>query len=267
MRAILQLNEFIGIGVARNGVDEVAARFCIVALYIGRAIGAKGIEHFEVMVVAAYAEKQIAIVAAFLVKIFSYVLVEEKHAWGYVHGNDGGTDAVGQRLSVLPHETEVGHIARVVVFIGIGVETHDVEEGGVEAEVVITKHLVVGGFAGGEAVVVADRGDIGHLEAVENAALPDIFLGEAEVGHVASVDNEVESIGTAVDVANNLLCLIIEALAVTEVGKAYGVLAGAELLNECTVGFGETGGTVDVYIVRMVLYHVAGAKHKQGEAD
>ena len=110
-------------------------------------------------------------------------------------------------------------------------------KGGVETEVVVAKHGVVNVFARGQAVVVADDADPGHVEAVEYGALPHEFFGEPEVREVACVDDEVD-VTTAVDGSDEFFRFVIPALGVADVGKTQGILAGALLYNACGHGGG-----------------------------
>ena len=111
--------------------------------------------------------------------------------------------------------------------------------------------------------MIANQGDIGNVELVHNVALPKKFVRNAEVAHVAAVDNEVDVIAL-VYLSYEIQCFVIPALRVAHGYEFNRCLVFAFLFYLGNIMGVYIGFTVDAYIIRVIVYHLTTA-HKQAE--
>ena len=257
----LYFNGFIGVGLAGNGINDVGARFGAAAFVVGYTV-LERIEHLVVVVVADDAEGESGILVEHVVEVVEDVVVELFGTGLGVHGYDRMADGVGHGCQVLFDEVEVGHCCGVVVLKGIGVDAGNMDEGGVETEVVVAEDGVIDVFTGAKAIVIANDAYPRHLETVEYGTLPYKFFSQPEVGEVAGVDDKVD-VTALVDGVNQIFGFVIPALRVADLGEAQGVLADTLFLNACRHLGGKMGRPVETGVIGMIFYEVAPLKTQQ----
>ena len=191
-----------------------------------------------------------------------HVVVELVAVGANVHAEDGAVELVGAVGQLRLDELEVGHRLRIVVFDGIGVEADELHPSGNEGEVGIAEHLAVGFFAGAQTVVIAQQDDVRHVELVQNVALPQKFVGEAEVARVAAMNHEVDVVA-AVEVLHEVFGFVVPSLRVAHDGNAQRGLVPAIGFNQGNVMVVDIGFSADADVVGVVVDELAAAQSQQ----
>ena len=105
--------------------------------------------------------------------------------------------------------------------------------------------------------MVADEGHVGHAEAVHDVALPQEFVRQAEVAHVAAVDDEVDVV-PPVHVVDEVFRLVIPALRVAHGDESDSVFAETGCLYLFDVVSVDVSFPFDAHVVGVVVNQVAG---------
>ena len=180
-----------------------------------------------------------------------------------MHGHYGFVELVFTVGNFVFKKGEVGNGAGVVELHSVGIQAYEFYPSGNERKVGVAEYGAICLFSCAKAVVVANQGNIGHVELVHNVALPKELVSNTEVTHVTAMNNEVDVVAL-IYLSYEIQRLVIPALRVAHSHEFNRCLAFAFLFYLCNVMGIYVGLTADAHIIRVIVYHVA-ASHEQAE--
>lgn len=195
-----------------------------------------------------------------------HIVVELTAIGADVHGDHSSVELVGSGVHLVFDEVEVGDRARVVILDGIRVEADKLYPSGNECEVGVAEHRSESFLARSQAVVVADKYYVGHLEPIQDVTLPEEFVGHAEVAQVASMNYKVDVV-PAVHIVYEVLCLVVPSLRVAHKGKTQGIFLLTLRFDEGDVFLIDARFAVYAHIIRVIVYQVAAAGQRTTQED
>ncbi len=232
--------------------------------FVIRQIIAIGIEHRRCVLMATEGKLQIGIHLHLIMEEASHIVVKLVGVGRGVHHGNGARSAGGQLLAVGLDEREIGDRHRIIVLQCIGVETNEMRVARIERKIRIAKHGAEHFRPGGQTVVVADETDIGHTEFLQLIAHPLKFLGGAEVGQVAAMNNEVDAVAP-IDVLHGGMRLVVPTLRVADYGETNFLPSRRATFNALNVLRIDMFRPIDFGIVGMIVDEVATRQGEQAE--
>ena len=190
-----------------------------------------------------------------------HIIVELVAERAYMHGHNGFIEFLFMVAYLCGKKLEVGNGAGVVKFDGVGIQADKLYPSCNEGEIGVSEYCTISLFARAQAVVIAEKYHIGYLEFVHNVPLPKELVCYTEVTDVSAMNDEIYVV-PLVEVAYKVVGLVIPALGITHCYEPDCCLVLAVLLYLGNVVGIDIGFTADVYIVRVIIYHVA-AGYKQ----
>ena len=171
-----------------------------------------------------------------------------------MHHDDSTVETRRIRSRLLLHEVEVRHSGHIVVLRGIGVQTNEFHTGCDEREVHLAVHHAIRLIACTEEVVIADKGDIRHIQTIQDVTRPLKFLRRPRIRQVATMHDEIDV--PAVYVRHLVPCVRMPQMRVADESHPQRVLVGKSRLNPRDVLRVDTSLALDVDIIRMRLEHI-----------
>ena len=110
--------------------------------------------------------------------------------------------------------------------------------------------------------MIADEADAGRIESRQFVLHPFKFLGQAEIAHVAEVNDKVY-VAAGVDTVDRAAGFVVPSLRVADDGKAQAVAVGTLFLNQQYVLGVQSRLAVKPRVVGMIFYEVTASQQVQ----